>query len=282
MIWGTTWFGIKLGLHTLGPMTGVGLRFLIAGTFLYAVAAIRAAVPSPRNVPWKVVAVFAALLFGLNYVLTYTAETHLDSGLVSVLFGTLPFFTFGLAYAMVGERTTPRTWLGTIVAFAGLGVIALTPQIRASPIFALAAIGAAASSAFANVYAKRHAHHAPLLTLPPAMLLAGAAMTLTGLRFEHTDWHAALAPASMGALLYLAIFGSGVAFFLNMWLLQRIPVWVVAMSSLIIPVIAVTVGVAAGGEHFGVREAAGALLVIAGMGLALIGHAPEATGTEMP
>jgi drug/metabolite transporter (DMT)-like permease len=269
-IWGTTWLAIKIGLHTLGPLTGVGIRFLIAGVFLFGVAALTGALRPVREIPWKLVAVFATMLFGLNYILTYTAETRLDSGLVSVLFGTLPFFTFGLGHLMVGERTTPRIWTGALIAFSGVAVISLAGQVRGSPVFALCAVGAAAVSAFANVYAKRHSHHDPLLTLPPSMTIAGGVIFAAGLTFERTDWAAAFAPRSLAALLYLAIFGSGIAFFLNLWVLKRLPVWIVGMSSLIFPVIAITVGILFGGEHFGWRELAGSLLVIAGMAIALV------------
>jgi drug/metabolite transporter (DMT)-like permease len=269
LIWGTTWLAIKVGLHSIPPLTGVGLRFLIAGAALYAVAALRGELRPLRDVPWKLVGVLASLLFGINYILTYTAETRLDSGLVSVLFGTLPFFAFAFAHTMVGERVTPRIWFGGLIAFAGVAVISLAGQVRGSPLFALAAIGAAGVSAFANVYAKRHSHHEPLLTLPPSMLIAGAVVLAIGLGTEHTDWARAVSEPSLAALLYLALFGSGIAFFLMMWVLQRIPVWIVGMSSLIFPVIALTVGALFGGEHLTMRELAGAALVVVGIWLAL-------------
>ncbi|MBV8637752.1 MAG: EamA family transporter [Candidatus Eremiobacteraeota bacterium] len=275
LIWGTTWLAIKIGLHTLGPLTGVGLRFVIAALFLFAIAAVSGALRPLREIPWKLVAVFATTLFGLNYILTYAAETRLDSGLVSVLFGTLPFFTFGFGHVMVHERTTPRIWIGASIAFAGVAVISLAGQVQGSPLFALCAIAAAGVSAFANVYAKRHSHHDPLLTLPPSMFIAGAVILVAGLIFERTDWSAVTTAPSLAALLYLAIFGSGIAFFLNLWVLHRLPVWIVGMSSLIFPVIAITVGILFGGEQFGTRELAGSLLVIAGMAIAL--SAPQQT-----
>ncbi len=280
LIWGTTWLAIKIGLHTLGPLTGVGLRFVIAAAFLFIVAAATRALLPLREMPWKLIAVFAITLFGLNYILTYEAETRLDSGLVSVLFGTLPFFTFGLAHVMVGEKTTPRIWIGALIAFAGVAAISLGGQVRGSPLFALCAIAAAAVSAFANVYAKRHSHHDPLVTLPPSMFIAGATILIAGLIFERTDWPAVTGPASLAALLYLAIFGSGIAFFLNLWVLKRLPVWIVALSSLIFPVIAITVGILFGGEQFGWRELLGSLLVIAGIAIALTATRAETSSDK--
>ncbi len=268
-IWGTTWLGIKYSLEGMPPMTGVGARFLVAGTFLYAMA-FAWRVPVLRQAPpWRLVFVLALMLFGGNYVLTYVAETHLASGLVAVLFGTLPFFVFAFGRLFLGERYGIATVAGAVLALGGVALISLAGDLRADVLYAAAAIAAALSSAFANVYLKRHAASEPLIVLPPAMLVSGIAVMAAGLAFERTDWHAALAPASLAALAYLALFGSGIAFFLNHWLLQRLASWIVGLSALMIPVIAVVVGAVAGGERLTLREGAGALLVIAGVALAL-------------
>jgi drug/metabolite transporter (DMT)-like permease len=280
LIWGTTWLAIKIGLNTLGPFTGVGLRFLIAGIFLFAIAAQQGALRPLRDYPWRLIAVLAALLFGLDYVLTYTAETRLDSGLVSVLFGTLPFFTFAFGALMIGEYTGPRVWTGAAVGFVGVAIISLTGQVEASIPYALCAVLAAGLSAFSNVYAKKHSHHPPLVTLPPGMLIAGIGFTIAGLFLERTQWSAVLAPASIGSLLYLAIFGSGVAFFLMMWLLKRIPAYTVGFATLVFPIVALTVGALFGGEHASMRELLGSALVIGGMAFALT--APAASSAETP
>jgi probable blue pigment (indigoidine) exporter len=134
----------------------------------------------------------------------------------------------------------------------------------------LGVIAAAASSAFANVYAKRHSGHDPLVTLPPAMLIAGVTMTVIGAFAQPVVWTRALSLPSLEAILYLALFGSGIAFFLNIWVIKHIPVWIVGLSSLIIPIIAVFVGAFAGGEHVTLREICGTLLVIGGVGIALL------------
>ncbi|MEO6990242.1 MAG: EamA family transporter [Candidatus Baltobacteraceae bacterium] len=264
-IWGTTWLGIKVSLIGLPPLWGAGLRFLLAGAVLYAMAfALR--VDLRRHAPpLHLVFVLALTMFGINYALTYLAETHLASGLVAVLFGTLPFFVFAFAHRMVEERLTRRTTVGALLAFGGVAVISLAGGVRGELVFVLAALVAAASSGFANVYLKKYADSEPLATLPPAMLLAGAGLTLGGFAFERVNWHAAAQPPTIAAVLYLAILGSAIAFYLNHWLLQRIDSGTVGLSALMIPVLAVMVGALLGGETFGVRELAGALLVVLGV-----------------
>lgn len=266
-IWGTTWLAIKFSLHDLPPVTGAGVRFVIAALFLALLGRLVSRTPgaAPSR---RLIAVLALTLFGGNYALTYYAETGLPSGLVAVLFGTLPFFVFGLG-AMRGERVGASAIGGTLLALAGVGAISLGPQSRGDWTYILAALAAAALSAYANIALKAEAGADPFRTLPPAMLLGGAVMTACGTLFEHPSWTLALQPASIAAVLYLAILGSGVAFWLNHWVLRHLATWVVGISALIIPVIAVAVGALAGGEAFGARELGGAALVIAGVWLAL-------------
>jgi drug/metabolite transporter (DMT)-like permease len=279
-IWGTTWLAIKVSLQGLPPITGAGVRFVVAGLFLWALAR---AVPASRGTkaPWRTIVVLALTLFGGNYALTYFAETGLASGLVAVLFGTLPFWVFGFGAAMLGERVGPNAVIGAVLALAGVAAISLNGDVHGSWPYILATLGAAALSAYANIVLKQHAATDPFRTLPPAMFAAGVAMTIAGSTFEHPDLHRALAPGSVAALLYLAIPGSGIAFSLNHWLLHRLDAWVVGLSALVIPVIAVVVGALGGGESFGWRELGGAALVLAGVWLAL--RAPrDVTVPEVP
>ncbi len=268
-IWGTTWLAIKFSLGGFPAVTGAGIRFVLAALFLYGLGAalridFRKAAP-----PLHLVLVLAATMFGINYALTYIAETHLPSGLVAVLFGTMPFFIFGFAHVMVDERAHRNTILGALLALVGVALISLVGNVRGDVLYVAAAIIASASSGYANVYLKRFADAEPFATLPPAMLLAGVVMTAYGLVFERTDWHGALAPAPLAALFYLAIFGSAIAFYLNHWLLQRIDSGIMGLSALMIPVLAVIVGAIFGHEVLGLRDLAGALLVLAGVWLSM-------------
>jgi drug/metabolite transporter (DMT)-like permease len=269
LIWGTTWLGIKLSLTSIPPIAGAGFRFILAGIILYAFALALRVDLRKQAPPLHLVLVLAFTMFGLNYALTYLAETHLASGLVAVLFGTMPFFIFGFAHVMVGERATRATIIGALLALGGVAVISLAGDARAGVIYVLAALVASASSGYSNVYLKRFSVAEPLATLPPAMLLAGICLTLFGLTFEHVDLHRALQPASLATLAYLALCGSALAFYLNHWLLQRITSSVMGLTALMIPVIAVAVGALLGSEVFGPRDIAGALLVIAGVSLSL-------------
>jgi drug/metabolite transporter (DMT)-like permease len=101
------------------------------------------------------------------------------------------------------------------------------------------------------------------------MTISGAGILALGLIVEHTDWRQAVSASSVGALLYLAVAGSGIAFYCMFWVLQRTSAGIVGMASLTFPVIAIAAGVLFGGEHFGTRDVAGTGLVLLGMAIAL-------------
>ncbi|TAM76673.1 hypothetical protein EPN44_04965 [bacterium] len=271
LIWGTTWLAIKWALAYMPPLQGVGFRYLIAGLFVLILARMTHA-PWPRGGPaWKVVGITAFALFGLNYALTYFSEEHITSGLAAVLFGTAPFWIMLFAYFMAGESLTARKVAGSLLALAGVAAISLSGAERGTLVGIAEILAAALLAAFGNVYVKRHQEHAePLVVIPPAMLISGVFFTALGLSIEPHDARAFALP-SLGALLYLGLFGSGIAFLLNYVLLRRLPASIVGLNGLMIPVVAVVIGVAAAGEHFTTQDLLGAALVLAGVALAMTG-----------
>jgi drug/metabolite transporter (DMT)-like permease len=286
LIWSTTWLAIKVNLASIPMLTGVGLRFVLAAAALYALgAALRPLhrTPEPsafRGVPLRLVAVLACGLFGANYVLVYLAETRLTSGLVAVLFGAMPFFIFAFGRLLLHERTTVRMPAGALLALAGVAAISLTGAQSGSLPYVAAALGASLLAAFATVYLKKHPPRDPFATLSLAMLLAGSLTTLVAIPVEGTAWVHAVGAASLAALAYLAVFGTSIAFLLNTWLLGRLPVGVVGLSALMIPPLALLIGVAFGHERFEARDLVGAALVVAGIRIATSGAKVPVSLTE--
>jgi drug/metabolite transporter (DMT)-like permease len=267
VIWGTTWLAIKVALTGFSPLGGVGVRFLIAGAVLY-VGSVVFPRPKAEAPPLKLIVMLAVTMAGGNYCLTYLAETHLASGLVAVLFGTMPFFIFGLGAFMLREPVSGSAIAGAIVALGGVVTISLTGEGGAL-IYIAAALLASALSALGNVYLKRYSHCDPLRTFAPAMLLSGTIVTIAGAFTTPIDFSRALEWSPILATLYLAIFGSSITFYLNHWLLRHLTAWMVGLQALIIPVIAVIVGALFAHEAFGARELIGAALVIAGVWIAV-------------
>ena len=277
LIWGTTWYAIKLGLPYIPPIASVGARFVIAGAAL-AIVALATGRLRYRAISWKLVGVMVFTLFSINYILIYLSETHLGSGIVAVLFGTQPFFMFYFGYLFAGERSTVRTWIGAALALGGVAIISMVGEQHGSLIYAVAAVASAGVSAVGMAYAKRKSHVDPMTTLPVSMLIAGGVTLAVGTAVERPVLATALTPISVASLLYLALLGSALAFFLNLWLLKRISVAAVGLTSLVTPIIAIFVGVVFGGEAIAARDIVGAVLVIAGVWAALT-RSPAGSGS---
>jgi len=274
LIWGTTWAAIRVGLEGLPPFTGVAIRFAIAAVVLLLVAgAMKWPLGSGRRA-YLLWIVNATLSFSVSYGVVYWAEQWVPSGLAAVLFSTFPLFVAVMAHLWLpGERLRLISVLGVLMGFAGVVIIFsedLTHlagrQTRwAAIVFLISPI----VSAVANVVVKRWGagfHPISLTAVPMAMtavIMGGVAALVEKGR------GIALDVASTAALLYLAVCGTAVTFFLYFWLLNRLPATRLSLITYGVPIVAVTVGTLFLDEPFTLRMFSGALLVLAGVGLAV-------------
>ncbi|CAN5334605.1 EamA family transporter [soil metagenome] len=272
LIWGSTWLAIKIGLEGLPPFFGAAVRFASAAAILLALARVRK-VPFPRSRR-----AHAGLLglglssFWLSYGIVYWAEQYLTSGLTAVLFATLPLFTLLFAHGLIpAERITLRSAAGVVVGFLGVVVVFQSDLRLAHPMAPTAAAAVLLSplaSALGAVGIKRwaiHIHPYHLTILP--MTYGAIGLFATSLFLEDAaaaEWSA----AAIGSVLYLAIFGSVVAFVVYYTLLRQVAVTTLNLMSYVFPIVAVILGYLILGERLGPFALAGAALILIGIALA--------------
>ncbi len=274
LIWGTTWAAIRLGLRGIPPLTGVALRFAIASAVLFSISpwlGVRYA-PTRRAVGlWLVNAAFS---FCASYGIVYWCEQWVPSGLGAVLFATFPFFVALLAhFALPGERLKGRGAAGILLGFSGVAVIfsedlGLLGGQRVAEA-AVVMLGAPITSAVSSVAIKRWGagvHPVSLAAVP--MGVASAAMGCLAWLAER-ERPMSFDALSVGALFYLAVFGSAVTFTLYYWLMSHIPATRVSLIAYTAPVVAVAVGSLALQEPLTPRTLAGSALVLLGVALAV-------------
>lgn len=244
LIWGSTWLAIKFQLGTVAPELSVAYRFTLASLLLFGFVAIRRL---PLRFPLQAHGFIAAqglLLFSLNYVLVYLAEEVLASGLVAVIFSTLILFNVIFGTLLLGNRIRPRVTSGALVGIVGLGLI-FWPEIAGLKLtdgkalgLLLATISAASASLGNIVSARNQRARLPVVQTNAFGMLYGSAFTLlfalargAELSFEPTVGY-------VGSLLYLALFGSVIAFGTYLTLLGRIGADRAAYVTVLFPVIA--------------------------------------------
>lgn len=283
-IWGTTWLVIKFQLGLVAPEVSVAWRFTLAALLLLGWCALRGL---PLRFGWRDHAGFAVLgvlLFGLNYILVYLAETTLTSGLVAVLFSFMVFWNLLGARVFFGTPAPPAVVTGAVMGVGGVALL-FWPELSGLGggggllLGAGYAAGSTLVAAAGNLYSQRLFGRGIPVVPGTAFGMAWAAAlllgwcALRGLPFTFD----ARAPYLL-SLLYLAIFGSVVAFVSYLTLLQRIGAGRAGYSSAVIPVVAMAASTLFEGYRWSLPSLAGMALVLAGMVLVLRARERAAAG----
>lgn len=252
LIWGSTYFVIKLGVQAWPPMLLAGLRFVIAGTLMFGWLRWRG-VPMPTAKEWRACAIVGFLLLSCgNGGVTIAEHLGVASAVAALAIATVPLFAllFGLIW---GQRTTGLEWGGIVLGLVGIGLLNLGHNLQASPLGAVLVLLAAASWAFGSMWSRHLSLPSGAMASAAQMLIGGAVLLASSLasgeRLEQ-------APDAAGwfALAYLTLLGSIVAFSAYLYLLKHVRPAAATSYAYVNPVVAVLLGVTFAGERIGTEE----------------------------
>jgi drug/metabolite transporter (DMT)-like permease len=276
LIWGTTWFAIRVCIARGGypTLAGAAIRFFVAVAVLGVLAGLKVVGRGPagwRPLGWVAV---AGVLCGLAYALVYASETHITGGVAAVIFGTLPLVTALIVFVAGVERPRASFVAGSVLALAGVAIL-YGDRIHASSSQGVGVALVFASvwvSALYNLIIKQRATGTdPLATSLPFLAAAAVTLTVCALASERhlPPWPPP--PQPTFALLYLAIFGSVVAFSLYFYLLRHMTLTAVSTLLFVEPVIALLIDALWEREiRLGTRAYAGAALTLVGVAITFI------------
>jgi drug/metabolite transporter (DMT)-like permease len=287
LIWGSTWIVIKDQLGSVPSTWSITYRFAIAGAGMFAYALASGA---PLRMGWRghlLAAAFGVPQFVLNFNFVYAAELYVTSGLVAVVFALLMVPNSALAWIFLKHRLSARFVAGSLVACAGVALL-FANEMRSSPASARdVAIGMGLT--FLGVLG---ASAANVMQASATMKARPIATTLAWGMFYGVVVNAALAflwfgppvvEARIGywiGLVYLGLVASAAAFTLYFGIIRAVGPGRAAYSSLIVPVVAMAISTVAERYEWTLLAAAGGLLALAGMVIALT--AKRAPAPETP
>lgn len=270
VIWGTTWIFIKIGLADLPPISFAAIRFTISCLLLLPLLFWqKLKFPKDKSI-WKFIIISGILQFFFNYGLLFWGEQFISSGLAAVLQATIPAFGLILARFIIGEEITAVKIISIFLGIFGVSVIfyeQLSLNGTLALLGSLAVVIGAFGAALASVLTK-----AKLQELNPVnvvfwqMLVGQIPLWLVGLSFEgnptkfYWTWNAVI------CVLYLAVIGSIIAFWLYYWLLSKIDVTKAMMIAFVTPLVAVFVG-SFFGEQLHLQTILGGILILGSVGL---------------
>jgi drug/metabolite transporter (DMT)-like permease len=271
VIWGSTYFAIRVTLDSMSASASAASRFVIAGPLLLLLARLNGhSILPPRRELVSLGMIGCLLLVGGNGLVVWS-EQYVASGLAALTVATTPLWIaiFG-ALLPRGERLPFTGWAGVLLGLLGLGVLlapklssGATSEARGETALLLATLCWTCGS----LYSKRVVLRVrPLVATGWEMLIAGVVLSLIA---AATGGFSHFAPARQAwlALGYLAVFGSCIAFTSFGWLLQHVPAAKVMTYAYVNPVIAVFLGCVLRNEPFTTAMAVGTPIIVVAVAL---------------
>lgn len=263
IIWGSTYLGIRYALESYPPFLLAGLRFLGAGVAMFAFLRLRG-VPLPTSRQWRNAAITGILLLGFGNGLVCFAEQRVSSGIAAVAVASMPLFA-ALFSGLYGEWPSRRETVGLVIGFVGVIVLNLGSGLSGSRIGAIALLVAAMSWAFGSTWSRRQDMPAGPMNTAAQMLCASVAMLAVGvISGERLPAHPTVRATL--ALVYLAVFGSIIAFSAFLYVLKHARPALATSYAYVNPPVAVLFGVLLAGESVGPYDLAGMAIILLGVG----------------
>ena len=265
-IWGSTYLAIRFGIESFPPFLMAGMRFTIAGFILYCVMRyLGAANPTKRQ--WLGASAVGILLpaFG-NGTVCYVQQT-ISSSVAALSIATAPIW-MAIFSSIWGHRITHKEWLGVAVGFVGIALLNVGGSLHGQLTSALLLIFAAASWSFGSVWGKRLEMPVGLMASATQMLIGGLALLLMSV-LQGEVWPQQISQKSWGAMLFLVVLGSLVAYSAYQYLLKTVRPLVASSNTFVNPVVAFTVGIWFANEHVTTVEFIALAVILAGVFLVL-------------
>lgn len=273
LIWGGSFFFIKLLLEASGPWT---IAFLRGATGLFTISLIMLIFRKPfglRDIPWLPVLVMAAFNTAVPWVLIAFSETRITSGVASVLNATTPLWTIVVGTLFFHVTAGRRQWAGMLLSLAGMMILlGVNPAtfITVDGLGFVCMLAATLCYGIGSQLSKRLSKLslyqstfgtllcATVLSLIPAVLMDGLQIDVsTGSVYAFT-----------GALIGLGAFGSGIAYVLFYYMIQKGSPEFATMVTYLVPASAIIWGYFLLDEAIHWNLLAGLAVILAGVFLA--------------
>lgn len=271
LVWGSTYFAIKIVLRGLPPLGAAAARFFVAGLLLYGFARLRGS-PRPSLANWRAGAITGCLLLVVGNGAVTLAERSVSSSVAAVVIACTPLFTLAFA-RLFGDRVRPREAIGVLVGLVGVIVLETGSELGAAGTDAWLLLAAPIGWSFGSMWGRRLPLASGHLAVATQMISAGILLAvLAALRGER--FSGPLRADAALALLYLMLFGSIAGLSAYQYLLRTTRAALATSYAYVNPVIAVALGVGIGGEPFAPRTALGSAIVLVGVLITIFGRRP--------
>jgi len=287
ILWGSTFFFIRVGIETIPPFVLAGIRHLTIGLVFYPL--FRYVTREKTNTAqWRTTAITGLLLLLCGNGAVSWAETLVPSGIAALLVASVSLWMVIVDWLRPGGlRPTSRVLSGFFLGFAGIALLVGPANLggaRVSLLGTFALLLGSLAWAAGSIYSRHHPiPHSPMLGVAMQSLAGGTGLWLVALATgEARSFHpGSVSLRSWLAVLYLIIFGSALGFSAYVYILKHSTASRVATYAFVNPVVALFLGWGFGGEPLTVRTLVASGTVLAAVLLVITApHPVPAPGDE--
>jgi drug/metabolite transporter (DMT)-like permease len=244
LVWGTTWFAITFQLGRVDPVVSLVYRFALAAVLLILWCRVRSLPLRLTRVQHLAACGVGFFTFTIDYLFIYLAEARVASAVVAVMFSTLALVNLAAFRIAFGQRAPLRAWTAAALGTAG------------------AAVG--------NVFARRgETAGASVAGITTWSIAYGAVMLSLFALLSGRQWEFESTLAYVASLIYLAIFGSVIAFLFYYGLARRRGYATAAYITALTPPVAMLMSTLFEGKTWTATAISGLVLVVLGQWLLL-------------
>ncbi|MFI5237425.1 MAG: DMT family transporter [Ignavibacteriales bacterium] len=243
-IWGSTWLAITFQLGVVDPLVSVFYRFLLAAIILFLYCSMIKMNLKYNAKQHLFMALQGVFLFGINYWLVYLAEVHLKSGLVAVIFTTIIFLNIFNGVIFLKSKIRLNVLTSALIGFVGI-ILVFKDELLSfdfsgekswGMILAFLSVIAASIGNITSAYNQKN--KLPVVQTNAYGMLYGALLMLLLIFITGTPVIFDASFKYIGSLIYLAVFGSIIAFYSYLTLLGKIGADRAAYVTLVFPIVA--------------------------------------------
>lgn len=278
--WSTSWLPLKWQVGEIAPEVSLMWRFVIAGSLLMTITRLsgrRLALPLWGH---GVALTIGLLLFSTNYFFFYTGALVLPSGLLAVVFASASLINLFFSAAVFRTPITPLGLMASALGFAGI-LLLYWPEIAGQgsgpsgkdPAIAVSALGALGACVLGTisfcsgnmVSTAAQRRDLPVMGSTAWAMLYGAGLMLVLGLIRGQQLTIEVSWQYIGGGLWLAVFGSVLAFTAYLTLLGRIGASRAAYATVLFPPIALGISTLVEGYQWTWSGLVGLPLVLAGI-----------------
>ena len=270
LIWGSTWIAVEFQITDAAPEVSVFYRYVIAAAVVFLWCRFAKLSLRFSGKTHLVFMSLGLLMFCLNYICVYVGQGYITSALMAIIFSMVSWMNIFNARIFFGTRSGWRVIFGAVIGMAGLCLM-FWPSIQdlslsdATVIGALIGMLGAYFASLSNMISQAtQKRNLPVMETNAWAMLYGALFTGVICLARGQSFAVDLTPSYVVSLLYLAVFGSVIAFWSYLTLLGRIGANKAGYATIAFPVIAILVSVLFEGLEITAPLLAGMVLVLVG------------------